>query len=141
MLKYRVRSIVKRVVMRISDLEAATGVGRHALRYYEREGLLGEIPRGNNNYRDYPQSLTKQVRLLRSMQSLGFSLAEIRQILEGLRARGLDCADGARLVADKRARVEEQIRDLRNVSRLLREEQLRLERSAREHGRLPTSQR
>jgi len=123
--------------MRISDLEAATGVGRHALRYYEREGLLGEIPRGRNNYRDYPESLTKQVRLLRSMQSLGFSLAEIREVLDSLRARGIDCADGARLVADKRARVEQQIRDLRNVSRLLREEQLRLEHSARQHGLLP----
>ena len=122
--------------MRISDLEAATGVGRHALRYYEREGLLGEIPRGHNNYRDYPQALTKQVKLLRSMQSLGFSLAEIRQVLESLRARGIDCADGARLVADKRARVEQQIRDLRTVSRLLREEQLRLEDSARQHGLL-----
>lgn len=123
--------------MRISDLEAATGVGRHALRYYEREGLLGEIPRGPNNYRDYPPSLTKQVKLLRSMQSLGFSLAEIREVLESLRARGIDCADGARLVAARRARVEEQIRDLRNVSRLLREEQLRLEDSARQHGLLP----
>jgi DNA-binding transcriptional MerR regulator len=123
--------------MRISDLEAATGVGRHALRYYEREGLLGDIPRGHNNYRDYPRSLTKQVKLLRSMQSLGFSLAEIRQVLQSLRARGIDCADGARLVADKRARVEQQIRDLRTVSRLLREEQLRLEDSARRHGLLP----
>lgn len=122
--------------MRISDLEAATGVGRHALRYYEREGLLGEIPRGHNNYRDYPESLAKEVRLLRGMQSLGFSLAEIREVLDGLRARGIDCADGARLVADKRARVEQQIRDLRNVSRLLREEQLRLEHSARQHGLL-----
>ena len=123
--------------MRISDLEAATGVGRHALRYYEREGLLGEIPRGHNNYRDYPESLAKQVRLLRSMQSLGFSLGEIREVLESLRAQGIDCADGARLVADRRARVEEQIRDLRKVSRLLREEQLRLEHSARQHGILP----
>ena len=121
--------------MRISELETASGVGRHTLRYYEREGLLGEIPRSANNYRDYPPTLVKEVKLLRSMQSLGFTLTEIRQVLQGLRARGIDCVDGARLVADKRARVEEQIRQLRTVSRILRQEQLRLERSAQRHGR------
>ena len=122
--------------MRISELETASGVGRHTLRYYEREGLLGTIPRSANNYRDYPATLVKEVKLLRSMQSLGFSLTEIRQVLQGLRARGIDCADGARLVADKRARVEEQIRELRTVSLILRQEQLRLERSAHRHGRM-----
>lgn len=121
--------------MRISELEAATGVGRHTLRYYEREGLFGEIPRTANNYREYPQTLVKEIELLRGMQSLGFSLTEIRQVLQGLRARGIDCAEGARLVAEKRARVEEQIRELRTVSGILRREQLRLERSARQHGR------
>jgi DNA-binding transcriptional MerR regulator len=125
--------------VRISELEAASGVGRHTLRYYEREGLLGEMPRSANNYRDYPQALVKEIKLLRGMQSLGFTLTEIRQVLAGLRARGIDCADGARLVADKRARIEEQIRDLRTVSRMLRQEQLRLERSAQRHGRLPSS--
>jgi DNA-binding transcriptional MerR regulator len=37
------------------------------------------------------------------MQSLGFSLTEIRQVLEGLRARDIDCADGAHLLNDKRS--------------------------------------
>ena len=120
--------------MQISELEARTGVGRHALRYYERRGLLGEVDRTRSNYREYPEALVQQVKLLRGMQSLGFSLAEIRQVLAGLRARDLDCADGARLLADKRVRVEAQIRGLREVSRMLRQEQKRLEDNARRHG-------
>lgn len=120
--------------MQISELEARTGVGRHALRYYERRGLLGEVDRTRSNYREYPEALVQQVKLLRGMQSLGFSLAEIRQVLEGLRARDLDCADGARLLADKRVLVEAQIRGLREVSRMLRQEQKRLEDNARRHG-------
>lgn len=121
--------------MKISELEESTGVGRHTLRYYERRGLLGEVHRTSNNYRDYPVALVKQIRLLRAMQSLGFSLTEIRQVLDGLRTRGLDCADGARLMADQRVRVEEQIRALREVSRILRQEQKRLEESARRHAK------
>jgi DNA-binding transcriptional MerR regulator len=120
--------------MQISELEARTGVGRHALRYYERRGLLGEVDRTRSNYREYPEALVQQVKLLRGMQSLGFSLAEIRQVLEGLRARDLDCADGARLLADKRVQVEAQIKGLREVSRMLRQEQKRLEDNARRHG-------
>jgi DNA-binding transcriptional MerR regulator len=121
--------------MQISELELRTGVGRHALRYYERRGLLGEVHRTHSNYRAYPESLVQEVKLLRSMQSLGFSLTEIRQVLDGLRARDIDCADGARLLADKRARVKEQISGLREVSRVLLQEQRRLEDNARRHGR------
>lgn len=121
--------------MRIGELEAHTGVGRHALRYYERRGLLGEVRRSGSNYRDYPESLVKEIKLLRSMQSLGFSLTEIRLVLDGLRARDIDCADGARLLADKRARVEAQISGLRQVSRVLLQEQKRLEDNALRYGK------
>lgn len=122
--------------MDIAELEAQTGLGRDAIRYYERRGLLGNVPRSANNYRDYPSSLVKEIKLLRSMQSLGFSLNEIGEVLEGLRSNGIDCLDGARLLAAQRERVEEQIRTLRKVSRTLRDEQGRLENRARKHGRL-----
>lgn len=121
--------------MDIKELEAQTGLGRDAIRYYERRQLLGVVPRGPNNYRDYPPSLVKELKLLRAMQALGFSLDEIREVLDGLRSKGIDCLDGARLLAAKRERVEEQIRELRRVSRLLRHEQGRLEDRARKHGR------
>ncbi|TWO70646.1 MerR family transcriptional regulator [Caenimonas sedimenti] len=121
--------------MEISALEAQTGLGRDAIRYYERRGLLGKIPRGSNNYRDYPASLVKEIKLLRSMQSLGFSLDEIQEVLNGLRSGGIQCKAGAELLAEKRRGVEQQIRSLREVSRLLALEQSRLEDRARRHAR------
>ena len=122
--------------MNIGELEVQTGLGRDAIRFYERKGLLGQVPRSANNYRDYPASLVKEIRLLRSMQSLGFSLEEIGQVLDGLRSNGVDCLDGARLLAAKRELVEEQVRKLRQVSQALRQEQRRLEDRARKHGRV-----
>lgn len=121
--------------MQIADLEAQTGLGRDAIRYYERRGLLGRIPRRENNYRDYPVSLVKEIKLLRSMQALGFSLEEIQEVLRGLRSGGIHCMAGARLLAQKRESVEQQIRSLKDVSRLLAREQARLEERARRHGR------
>lgn len=122
--------------MDIKTLEAQTGLGRDAIRYYERRQLLGVVPRGPNNYRDYPSSLVKQLKLLRAMQALGFSLDEIRKVLNGLRSQGINCLDGARLLAAKREVIEAQVRELRRISRLLRDEQGRLEIRARKHGRL-----
>lgn len=121
--------------MEIAELEAQTGFGRDAIRYYERRGLLGKIPRNANNYRDYPSSLVKEINLLRSMQALGFSLDEIHEVLKGLRSGGIHCLAGARLLAEKRQSVEQQIRKLREVSRLLAHEQSRLEERAHLHGR------
>ena len=121
--------------MEIKELEAQTGLGRDAIRYYERRGLLGAVPRGPNNYRDYPPSLVRELMLLRAMQALGFSLDEIHSVLEGMRSQGIDCLGGAKLLAAKREDVETQIRELRRVSRVLRAEQVRLEERARKHGR------
>lgn len=116
--------------MRIAELESRTGLGRHALRFYEREGLLVGVCRGANNYRDYPESAVKDASLLQQLQSLGFSLQEIREVLDAMRANSIDCAQGARLMAEKRAAVQAQIAGLRKVSKVLMREQQRLEERA-----------
>ncbi|EJE53098.1 putative transcriptional regulator [Acidovorax sp. CF316] len=120
--------------MRISELESRTGLGRHALRFYEREGLLVGVQRGENNYRDYPESAARDAALLQQLQSLGFSLQEIRQVLDAMRAKSIDCAKGARLMADKRTAIEAQIANLRKVSKVLLREQQRLQERAAQHG-------
>ena len=116
--------------MRIAELESRTGIGRHALRFYEREGLLVGVRRGPNNYRDYPESALKDATLLRQLQSLGFSLPEIREVLDAMRAGSMDCAQGARLMAEKRAKVDAQVANLRRISKVLMREQRRLEDNA-----------
>ncbi len=120
--------------MRIAELESRTGFGRHALRFYEREGLLVGVCRGANNYRDYPESAVKDATLLQQLQSLGFSLQEIREVLNAMRAKSIDCAQGARLMAEKRTAVEAQIANLRKVSKILMREQQRLEDRAARHN-------
>lgn len=120
--------------MRIAELESRTGLGRHALRFYEREGLLVGVSRGANNYRDYPESAVKDATLLQQLQSLGFSLQEIREVLNAMRAKSIDCAQGARLMAEKRTAVEAQIANLRKVSKILMREQQRLEDRAARHN-------
>lgn len=121
-------------VLNIKELEVQTGIGRATIRFYERQKLLGKVPRRANNYRDYPPELVRELKMLRGMQALGFSLEEVRAVLQGIRARGINCLDGARLLAAKREAINGQIRHMRLVARQLLAEQKRLEIRAREVG-------
>ena len=124
--------------MQIAELEQRTGVNRHTLRYYEKAGLLQEVERRGNNYRDYPEKAVERVDMVRQLKALGFSLREIREVLDALRSYSIDCEQGAVLMAEKKAAVDDKIRELKQVSALLGREQQRLEESAaalREEGR------
>ncbi|KZY39576.1 MerR family transcriptional regulator [Alcanivorax sp. HI0083] len=116
--------------MRIAELEQRTGVSRHTLRYYEKEGLLLEVGRRGNNYRDYSEKAVQRVGMVRQLKALGFSLKEIREVLDALRSDSIDCDQGAALMAEKKAAVDRKITELKAVSRMLGEEQKRLLASA-----------
>lgn len=121
-------------IVKIQELEARTGLGRATIRFYERQRLLGQVPRAANNYRDYPDTLVNDLKMISGMKALGFSLDEIRSVLQGIRARGMRCLDGARLLAAKRQAIHLQIRQLRQISTRLLAEQRRLEDRAQRHG-------
>jgi DNA-binding transcriptional MerR regulator len=72
--------------MNIGTLADATGVSPDTLRYYEREGLIDAPLRGANGYRRYDETHVARVRFVRSAQALGFSLAEIRDVVARLAA-------------------------------------------------------
>ncbi|EDX88087.1 MerR family transcriptional regulator [Alcanivorax sp. DG881] len=116
--------------MRIAELEQRTGVSRHTLRYYEKEGLLLEVGRRGNNYRDYSDKAVQRVGMVRQLKALGFSLKEIREVLDALRNDSINCDQGAALMAEKKAAVDRKITELKAVSRMLGAEQKRLLASA-----------
>ena len=66
---------------RTSELAVQGGVNPQILRYYEREGLLPEPPRLHSGYRLYPDSAVSRIRFIKRSQELGFTLAEIRDLL------------------------------------------------------------
>ena len=65
---------------------------------------------------------------------MGFSLSEIREILQAQRDQQIDCAQGALLVGRKLLEVEAKIASLQKMKRFLRSEKARLERSAAEQS-------
>lgn len=63
--------------MRIGELAELSGLSRDALRFYEKEGLL-KSRRRTNGYRDYGPEVLIWLQYVRTAQTLGFTLNEIR---------------------------------------------------------------
>ena len=123
--------------MKVAELERRSGLGRHTLRYYEELGLIA-VQRGANNYRSYSEQTAQDLEFIQMAQKMGFSLAEIGEILEAKRQSTIDCAQGAALVADKMAEIELKISHLKVLHGFLDKERLRLEASALALGQTVT---
>ena len=68
---------------RIGELSAKTGVTPEAIRYYEREAVVPPaVRRGAGKYRTYNETDAERLRFVRRARELGFSLDDVRELLE-----------------------------------------------------------
>jgi DNA-binding transcriptional MerR regulator len=68
--------------LKMKDLERVTGVGREAIRFYIREGLLPEPQRPNRNVAWYDESFVERILLIKRLQQERFlPLSVIKGIL------------------------------------------------------------
>lgn len=76
-------------LMLIGELADFFGVSRKALRLYEKKGIIkpARIDAGNG-YRYYAPEQVRQLNALLELKALGFSLDEIRGIVDGEASRG-----------------------------------------------------
>jgi DNA-binding transcriptional MerR regulator len=99
-------------LLKIGDIAKQTDVSVGTLRYYETLKLLYPVERRDNGYRYYSLETTQQVQFIKKAQSLGFSLEEIRQILD-VRNRGeLPCPFVQDLLDHKIGQLEAQIEQM-----------------------------
>lgn len=105
--------------LRTGELAKRAGVNVESLRFYEREGLLPEPPRRPSGYRRYPADAVARVRFIKRAQELGFSLAEIRELL----AIGTDpegtCGEVKEHMQSKITAVQRKIVDLQRIEQAL----------------------
>ena len=73
--------------LKIGELAKQTNLAVGTLRYYSDLGLLQPVKRGDNGYRYYSHDASKQVEFIKKAQAIGFTLEEIKTILD-VRDRG-----------------------------------------------------
>ena len=71
----------------IGKFAAAEGVGVETVRFYQRRGLLAPPARGRSGFREYSAADQWRLAFIRRARALGFSLAEIRDLLGPAQAR------------------------------------------------------
>ncbi|MDM0107492.1 MerR family DNA-binding transcriptional regulator [Variovorax sp. J22R24] len=97
--------------MRISELAHRAGVTVHALRHYERLGLLRPA-RTASGYRDYPESMRREVVFIAMSRRIGFSLQAIGELLPAYRAGRLSFQTMTEALHERAAALDREIAEL-----------------------------
>ena len=94
----------------ISKAAQASGVSAKMVRHYESLGLLGQVGRTDSGYRQYTSADVHTLRFIKRARTLGFSMAEIAELVSLWRDRQRASAHvkqiAQRHVAELQARIE-----------------------------------
>lgn len=101
--------------MRLQQEDLAT-----LARYYEQAGLLPVPNRTAGNYRTYKAEHFRFLQFIRKLRDLGFTLEEVRELLQLASNRRKACDEVDRITQQHLANVEEKIRDLEKLASELR---------------------
>jgi MerR family mercuric resistance operon transcriptional regulator len=109
--------------LRAGKVAAAAGVNLQTLRYYERRGLLAAPERSLGGHRVYTEDAITTLRVIKTAQGLGFTLAEVADLMEtAVHHHGRRAKSSLQVrAAAKLAEVEQKISDLTKIRSTLRE--------------------
>ena len=102
-------------------LAKAAGVNIQTVRFYDREGILSPNMRTEVGYRIYDQESLKRLKFIHQAKDLGFTLAEIKELL-GLRIRSGQCCDNVRKKTEKKLEdIQVKIHQLKRLESTLKQ--------------------
>lgn len=104
----------------IGDLAAATGTKVNTIRFYEDIGLMPRAARTPSGRRTYGKSDVSCLAFIRHGRALGFSIEEVRSLMDLSRHPDRDCADAAAIARRHLYDVEERITRLERLRAELR---------------------
>ena len=117
--------------MRIGELARTVDVNVETIRYYQRIGLLELPKKPYGGMRSYNDESLQRLRFIRRAQQLGFSLEDIRELLE---LSSSDCERVEKLAVEKLSLVKAKLRQLRRIESILART---VEQCARRKGNQP----
>lgn len=98
--------------MRIGELAKRSGSSTDTIRYYETIGLLSHPERTASGYRSFSSEDVEQLRFILKARRLGFSLDEIRSVLQSHVHGQVVCDQVIDLLAEKLSAVEAVLKEL-----------------------------
>ena len=101
--------------MMIGDLAQKTSTKANTVRYYEDIGLLPEPARTASGRRTYAESDVRRLSFVRHSRGFGFSIDEIRSLLEISDSPKQDCEAAAKIAQEHLEKIDTQIVQLTSL--------------------------
>src|SRR5690606_9903637 len=98
----------------IGILARQAGVGVETVRFYQRKELLRE-PNANGSVRTYSEDDVQRIIFIKKAQELGFSLAEVKELLELNTKPRMTCGAVKQKTQEKLKEIATKIEDLQRM--------------------------
>jgi len=99
-------------MLTVAEIAKRSGVSAHTVRYYVRENLITPTAQTKSNYRLFNPQDVIRLRFIRMAKMLGFTLSEIRQILEHAQLGGSPCSDVREIIQKHIVENQQKIQEL-----------------------------
>lgn len=103
----------------IGEMSQRTGVNIETIRYYERINIMPKPDRTSGGNRQYNHDQLKRLSFVKTSRELGFSIDEIRALLEMVDRKDFTCVEVHGLTIGHLAAVREKIKGLRKLENAL----------------------
>ena len=101
--------------MTIKEAAQITGISIDNLRYYERIGLVPEVPRTESGIRNYDEMAISWIEFAMRFKKAGVSLEAIREYIQ-LALQGLSTKDARlEILLDTKSELEKKLKDIQDT--------------------------
>ena len=108
--------------MTVGELASKAGVNVQTVRYYEHVKLLPPAHRWpGSGYRDFDDDALRRLRFILSVKELGFTLREIKELIDLQILPGESCAEVKQLLETKRDQITQRMAEMKRLRRSLNE--------------------
>jgi DNA-binding transcriptional MerR regulator len=105
--------------MHIGRVAKKIGLTPDAIRFYERDALIPRPLRTAGGFRQYAETDVETLGFIRQVQGLGFTLKEVRDLLNLRHQRMQPCAPVRRRLQQKLSDVRSKLADIEKLKREL----------------------
>jgi len=98
-----------------NEVAKSAGVSTNVVRYYSRIGLLNPSRNPDNGYREYSPQDVIRVEFIRKAKWLGFTLKDVKIILEQADSGNAPCGEVRRIISERVLENQRRLEDLQEL--------------------------
>jgi len=102
-------------LLKIGELSKECGVSIDTIRFYEVKGLINPTSRNEKGYRFYDLATSRQLQFIISSKGLGFTLIEIKNLINIKVNKKGKCSFALDKIKDKELDIDKKISELRKI--------------------------